>query len=145
MSQRLQVRRRDDGLDGGRADVRLLAVLQGVRPAEQVGEVAQGRVLGQGGEGVLVAVIDLQDAECVEGLQREELPGVGTVAEQVEFFEPGHGLDGGGTDRAEHGIGRAQDYDAEPVYICATSPVFKSILMRGILSRSVPVTRMKRA
>ena len=56
-----------------------------------------------------------------------------------------HGFDGGGGERAEHGVGRAQGYDAEPVYICATSPVFRSILMRGILSRSVPVTRMKRA
>ena len=58
-----------------------------------------------------------------------------------------HGFDGGGTDRAKHRFrpGFVQDYDEVPVYICATSPVFRSILIRGILSRLVPVTRMKRA
>ncbi len=58
-----------------------------------------------------------------------------------------HGFDGGGTDRAKHRFrpGFVRDYDEVPVYICATSPVFRSILMRGILSRLVPVTRMKRA
>src|SRR5665213_3424829 len=58
-----------------------------------------------------------------------------------------HGFHGGGTDRAKHRfrLGFVQDYDEVPVYICATSPVLRSILMRGILSRLVPVTRMKRA
>ena len=49
-------------------------------------------------------------------------------------------------EREDDGGGeRAQCYDARPVYICSTAPVFRSTLMRGIWSRLVPVTRMKRA
>ncbi len=57
-----------------------------------------------------------------------------------------HRLDGGGPDCAQFRGGNAgvQIHDA-PMRIVATSPVFRSILMRSILSRFVPVTRTKRA
>ena len=56
-----------------------------------------------------------------------------------------HGLDGGGGDGMKHCFRRVQVHDACCAYICSTAPVFRSILMRLILSRLVPVTRMKRA
>ena len=56
-----------------------------------------------------------------------------------------HGFDGSGSDRAQHRYLRAQIHEACREVIGCTSPVFKSILIRSIFSRSVPVTRTKRA
>src|SRR5262245_22735329 len=69
------------------------------------------------------------------------------VDEGELFAVAEHCFYGDGRDRtySRFGVGCVKVHVARCAYIFSTSPVFRSILIRSILSRLVPVTRTKRA